>query len=278
MLKPVAEHAEKEGVLLLVEPEPGLLSRRPTSSWSSCSTSTRRRVGLNFDIGHCLLRRATTRPRRSRALAKYIRHFHLEDIAATRVHHHLIPGEGAIDFAATLQAIRGDRLRGWVTIELYPYVDDPDAAARTALERVTEILATPMSRLRAYAQLVRLPNVFTAMADIGLGALALAGRSPALVGCRSSCCWPRRRACTAPAWSGTTSSTSSRTGASGPFRPMPSGRVTPRRPALLGARLLAAGVGFAVLAGWSPTAGVRLAPAGRRRPAGGRPSCSTTAG
>jgi hypothetical protein len=29
-----------------------------------------------------------------------------------------------------------------VTIELYPYVDDPDAAARTALERVRAILTT----------------------------------------------------------------------------------------------------------------------------------------
>jgi hypothetical protein len=27
--------------------------------------------------------------------------------------------------------------QGWITIELYPYVDDPDEAARTALARVT---------------------------------------------------------------------------------------------------------------------------------------------
>ena len=67
------------------------------------------------------------------------RHFHLEDIAATRVHHHLIPGEGAIDFAATLQAIRASGYDGWITIELYPYVDDPDVAARTALERIRQI-------------------------------------------------------------------------------------------------------------------------------------------
>ena len=80
---------------------------------------------------------ATTIPR----LAKYIRHFHLEDIAATRVHHHLVPGEGAIDFAATFRAIRQIGYDGWVTIELYPYVDDPDAAARTALERVKKILS-----------------------------------------------------------------------------------------------------------------------------------------
>ena len=74
-------------------------------------------------------------------MAKYIRHFHLEDIAATRVHHHLVPGEGAIDFAATLRAIQAIGYDGWVTIELYPYVDDPDAAARTALERVSRILS-----------------------------------------------------------------------------------------------------------------------------------------
>ena len=57
------------------------------------------------------------------------------------MHHHLVPGEGVIDFAATLHAIRQIGYTGWVTIELYPYVDDPDAAARTALERVKQILA-----------------------------------------------------------------------------------------------------------------------------------------
>ena len=97
-------------------------------------------LGLNFDIGHsyCVGDDPAATIRR---LAKYIRHVHLEDIAATRVHHHLIPGEGAIDFAPVLKAIDEIGYAGWVTIELYPYVDDPDAAARTALERVTEIAA-----------------------------------------------------------------------------------------------------------------------------------------
>src|SRR4051812_42314353 len=35
----------------------------------------------------------------------------------------------------------------------------------------------PRKRLRPYAQLVRLPNVFTAFADIGLGGLAAAAHS-----------------------------------------------------------------------------------------------------
>jgi sugar phosphate isomerase/epimerase len=64
----------------------------------------------------------------------------LEDIAATRVHHHLIPGEGAIDFASVFQALDAIEYKGWVTIELYPYIDDPDMAARTARERVLTIL------------------------------------------------------------------------------------------------------------------------------------------
>ena len=31
--------------------------------------------------------------------------------------------------------------RSWITVELYPYVDDPDPAARTAFERVGKLLA-----------------------------------------------------------------------------------------------------------------------------------------
>ena len=110
MLKPVVAHAEKEGVLLLIEPEPGLLIETADQFLELMRHIDSPAVGLNFDIGHAYCVSddpATTIPR----LAKYIRHFHLEDIAATRVHHHLIPGEGAIDFAATFAGHPGDRLR-----------------------------------------------------------------------------------------------------------------------------------------------------------------------
>jgi sugar phosphate isomerase/epimerase len=140
MLKPVVEHAEKEGVLLLIEPEPGLLVETADQFLELMRHIDSPAVGLNFDIGHSYCvgdDPATTIPR----VAKYVRHFHLEDIAATRVHHHLVPGEGAIDFAAAFRAIRQIGYDGWVTIELYPYVDDPDAAARTALERVKKVLS-----------------------------------------------------------------------------------------------------------------------------------------
>src|SRR5215510_11524343 len=136
-LKPVLEHAEKEGVLLLVEPEPDLLIERADQFLELMQHLDSPAVGLNFDIGHFYCvgdDPAATVPR----LARYTRHYHLEDIAATRVHHHLIPGEGAIDFRATLAAIKATGYDGWITIELYPYVDDPDAAARTALARVQE--------------------------------------------------------------------------------------------------------------------------------------------
>jgi sugar phosphate isomerase/epimerase len=138
MIKPVAEHAEKEGVLLLVEPEPGLLIETADQFLEFIGRIDSPAVGMNFDVGHAYCVKddpATTIPR----VEKYIRHFHLEDIAATRVHQHLIPGEGAIDFAAVLRAIRDIGYAGWVTIELYPYVANPDEAARLALERVAAI-------------------------------------------------------------------------------------------------------------------------------------------
>jgi sugar phosphate isomerase/epimerase len=140
MLKPVVEHAEKEGVLLLIEPEPGLLIETADQFLELMQHLDSPAVGLNFDIGHAYCVKddpATTIPR----LAKYIRHFHLEDIAATRVHHHMIPGDGAIDFRATLRAIRGIGYQGWVTVELYPFIENPDEAARRALQFVTPLLS-----------------------------------------------------------------------------------------------------------------------------------------
>jgi sugar phosphate isomerase/epimerase len=124
-----------------VEPEPGLLIETCEQFLELMRHIDSPAVGMNYDIGHAYCvgdDAAATIPR----VAKYIRHFHLEDIAATRVHAHLIPGEGAIDFASALRAIKAINYTGWVTIELYPYIAEPDEAARLALERVRKILDT----------------------------------------------------------------------------------------------------------------------------------------
>jgi sugar phosphate isomerase/epimerase len=140
VLKPLAEHAHKVGVLLLIEPEPGLLLETTDQYLEVAERLNAPSVGLNFDIGHAFCV-SEDLPAAVRKLAPQIRHFHVEDIAATRVHHHLVPGTGAIDFAEVFAAVKAIGYDGWVTVELYPFVDDPDAAARAAFDHLTPVLA-----------------------------------------------------------------------------------------------------------------------------------------
>src|SRR5215813_9803834 len=104
-----------------------------------------------------------------------------------------------------------------------------------------------MNRLRDYAQLVRLPNLPTALADICLGALATAAL-PAhtvpflwLLLC-SACLYS-----SGMVWNDYFDQEQDRR--ERPFRPLPSGRVTPREAVQLGAGLMAAGVACALVAG-----------------------------
>src|SRR3954451_4902215 len=139
VLKPLAEHAHSVGVLLLIEPEPGLLIETTDQYLEVAERVDAPSIGLNFDVGHayCV---AEDIPRAIARLAPQIRHYHFEDIAATRVHHHLVPGTGAIDFAEVVTAIRQTGYDGWLTVELYPFLDDPDDAARRAIEVLRPLL------------------------------------------------------------------------------------------------------------------------------------------
>jgi sugar phosphate isomerase/epimerase len=131
VLKPLAEHAEKVGVLLLIEPEPDLLLERTDQYVELADRVNSPALGLNFDVGHAYCM-SEDLPKAIAALAPYTRHYHLEDIAASRVHHHLPPGDGAIDFAEVVDAIRKTGYDGWLTVELYPSQEKPDEAARQA--------------------------------------------------------------------------------------------------------------------------------------------------
>ena len=140
-LMPCVELAEQLEVGLLIEPEPELLIERFDQYLAFAERVDSPVVGLNFDIGHAFC--VNEDPQNWVAtMSAHTMHYHLEDIAETRIHAHLIPGRGAIDFAATLQAISETGYQGWLTVELYPYIDSPDAAAREAREYLLQALAS----------------------------------------------------------------------------------------------------------------------------------------
>ncbi|HEX4131788.1 MAG TPA: sugar phosphate isomerase/epimerase family protein [Pirellulales bacterium] len=130
-LMPCVEVAEQVQVGLLIEPEPGLLIERFDQYLKFMERIDSPWVGLNFDIGHAYCVGEDPQHWVER-MAPHTRHYHFEDIAATRVHRHLIPGHGAIDFGATLAAITRTGYDGFITVELYPYIENPDDAAREA--------------------------------------------------------------------------------------------------------------------------------------------------
>lgn len=110
-----------------------------------------------------------------------------------------------------------------------------------------------MSKAPAYAQLVRLPNVFTALADIGLGLFATCGVggaepdgrfwiSAALLLTASACLYSAGMI-----WNDVFDVEEDRRDR--PFRPLPSGRVSLWAARLMGTVLLSTGFVLAVLAG-----------------------------
>lgn len=131
--------AEDQGVMLLVEPEPELLIENVDQALELMQRISSPMFGLNFDVGHfyCV---SEPLPEAVRRLQPWTRHYHIEDIAANRVHEHLIPGRGAIDFQPVIDAIAGTDYEGFLTVELYPYLDDPDAAGREARQILAPML------------------------------------------------------------------------------------------------------------------------------------------
>jgi sugar phosphate isomerase/epimerase len=139
-LMPCVDVAEKVQVRVLIEPEPDLLIERFDQYLQFMTRIDSPWVGLNFDIGHAYCVKQDPQDWVAR-MAPHTRHYHIEDIADTRVHRHLIPGRGAIDFEATIGAIAASGYDGWLTVELYPYIDGPDEAAGEAHRYMTALFA-----------------------------------------------------------------------------------------------------------------------------------------
>lgn len=140
-LEAVAPRARHKGVRVLIEPEPGLLIENSDQFLSFFEGLDPAVFGCNFDIGHffCVGEECAATVAR---LGAHIHHFHLEDIAPSREHIHLVPGDGAIDFGPVLDAVEALGYEGFVTVELYTCEDNPVGAARRALAYLRGLTAS----------------------------------------------------------------------------------------------------------------------------------------
>ena len=128
-LEQVLPRAEALSIRVLVEPEPDLLMERTSEFKPFIREVQSPMIGLNFDIGHFFC--AGEDPAEAlEEMFEWVGHMHVEDIAATRKHRHLIAGLGAIDFDAVFKTMSRLGYDGDISLELYPYADSPDAAGQ----------------------------------------------------------------------------------------------------------------------------------------------------
>jgi fructoselysine 3-epimerase len=137
-LEAVLDHAEKAGIRIGIEYEPGLLVERYEELRALLETMPSPCLGANLDFGHSHV--LGEDPEAVVAgLSSKIFHVHLEDIHS-RKHYHLIPGLGEIDFRRLFEILERHDYDGFATVELYTYPQDPEDAARKAfhyLQRLT---------------------------------------------------------------------------------------------------------------------------------------------
>jgi len=137
-LEQVLPKAEELSIKVLVEPEPNLLMEKTSEFKPFIKEMQSPMIGLNFDIGHFFC--AGEDPAVAlEELFEWVGHMHVEDIAASRKHNHLIAGLGAIDFENVFQTMGRLGYDGDISLELYPYAETPDEAGKESRAHLVPI-------------------------------------------------------------------------------------------------------------------------------------------
>ena len=135
------EKAKARRVILAIEPEPGLYieSAKEYLEFKNEYFRDEPFVKMNCDVGH-LFCVGEDPAKIIRRMPEQISHVHLEDIGANRVHQHLTPGKGVIDFASIFSALNDIAYTGWTTVELYPYETTAAGVAELAYNYLQSFL------------------------------------------------------------------------------------------------------------------------------------------
>jgi len=133
--------ARERGILLAIEPEPGLLIQSSAEylEFKNRYFADEDNVRMNCDVGHlyCV---GEDPAQTIRAMKDQICHLDLEDVGKDRVHEHLMPGDGEINFRAIFQALRETNYNGWATVQLYPTAEKAADVAKKAYEYLKPLI------------------------------------------------------------------------------------------------------------------------------------------
>lgn len=140
-LSQVVDAARRQNVVLAIEPEPGLFIETAGEylEFKQQFFPREDQVKMNCDIGH-LFCVGDDPAEVIRTHSDHLAHVHVEDIGANRVHQHLTPGKGVIDFRAIFGALEQVHYPGWVTVELYPYETSAAGVAELAFEHLEPMI------------------------------------------------------------------------------------------------------------------------------------------
>ncbi len=133
--------AREKSVILAIEPEPGLFIQTAAEYLEFKNEYFRNEdaVKMNCDCGH-LFCCGEDPAQVIRENAEHISHIHIEDIGENRVHQHLTPGRGAMDFPAIFEAVDRVGYKRPVTVELYPYETSAAGVAKMAWEHLRPMI------------------------------------------------------------------------------------------------------------------------------------------
>lgn len=130
-LDPVLGHADKNGIVIALEPEPGMFVDSMARFDEVAQLSGADRLRLTCDVGHAFITESEPPQKIIEQWGDHLVNVHIDD-ARGKKHEHLMPGEGEIDFGPIMRSIESLPSVPFVSVELSRHGHDAVEAARRA--------------------------------------------------------------------------------------------------------------------------------------------------
>lgn len=140
-LRQVIEYADRGGVAVGFEPEPGMLIDTMESFDELRQRVDSPSLKLTLDVGHLHCMGETPIPAVVREWGDLLVNVHIEDMRAG-LHEHLMFGEGEMDFPPIVAALAEVGYDGGLHVELSRHSHDGPAAARRAFEILNPLVTS----------------------------------------------------------------------------------------------------------------------------------------